>query len=52
MDKAIQIEEKLFGECFETSEQRDGMQNFLNKSKSKKKAKFKRGTKSRIQRKR
>ena len=36
MDKAIEIEEKLFGECFETSEQREGMQNFLNKSKNKK----------------
>ena len=33
MDKAIEIEEKLFGDCFETSEQKDGMQNFLNKSK-------------------
>lgn len=30
MDKAILIEEKLFGDCFETSEQKDGMQNFLN----------------------
>ena len=29
MDKAIEIEEKLFGDCFETSEQKDGMQNFL-----------------------
>ena len=36
IDKAIQIEEKYFGDCFETSEQKDGMQNFLNKSKSKK----------------
>ena len=35
MDKAILIEEKLFGDCFETSEQKDGMQNFLNKSKKK-----------------
>ena len=33
IDKAIEIEEKLFGDCFETSEQIDGMQNFLNKSK-------------------
>ena len=33
IDKAIQIEEKLFGECFETSEQIDGMNNFLNKGK-------------------
>ena len=36
MDKAIEIEEKLFGDCFETSEQKNGMENFLNKSKSKK----------------
>ena len=36
MDKAIEIEEKLFGDCFETSEQKEGMENFLNKSKSKK----------------
>jgi len=36
IDKAIEIEEKLFGKCFETSEQRDGMNNFLNKNKSKK----------------
>ena len=33
IDKAIEIEEKLFGDCFETSEQIDGMQNFLKKSK-------------------
>ena len=24
MDKAIEIEEKLFGDCFETSEQKNG----------------------------
>ena len=36
MDKAIEIEEKLFGDCFETSEQKNGMENFLNKNKSKK----------------
>ena len=35
MDKAIQIEEKYFGECFETSDQKDRMHNFLNKNKSK-----------------
>ena len=33
IDKAIQIEEKLFGECFETSEQIERMDNFLNKNK-------------------
>ena len=33
IDKAIEIEEKLFGECFETSEQVDGMKNFLEKGK-------------------
>ena len=37
IDSAIQIEEKLFGECFENDEQRNAMQNFLNKSKKKSK---------------
>ena len=37
IDKAIEIEEKLFGKCFETSEQRDGMNNFLNKNNKKSK---------------
>lgn len=36
MDKAIQVEEKLFGDCFETEDQRAGMGNFLEKDKSKK----------------
>ena len=36
MDKAIVIEEKLFGDCFETEDQRAGMGNFLGKDKSKK----------------
>ena len=36
MDKAIVIEEKLFGNCFETEDQRAGMGNFLEKDKSKK----------------
>ena len=36
MDKAIEIEEKLFGDCFETNEQREAMDNFLHKGKSKK----------------
>ena len=33
MGKAIEIEEKYFGDCFETSEQKNGMNNFLNKNK-------------------
>ena len=36
IDKAIVIEEKLFGDCFETEDQRAGMGNFLQKDKSKK----------------
>ena len=36
IDKAIEIEEKLFGDCFETEDQRAGMGNFLEKDKSKK----------------
>ena len=36
MDKAIEIEERLFGGCFETEDQRAGMGNFLEKDKSKK----------------
>ena len=36
MDKALVIEEKLFGDCFETEDQRAGMGNFLEKDKSKK----------------
>ena len=36
MDKAIVIEEKLFGDCFETEDQKSGMGNFLEKDKSKK----------------
>jgi len=35
IDKAIEIEEKLFGECFETSEQVEGMKSFLEKGKKK-----------------
>ena len=37
IDKAIEIEEKLFGDCFERSEQVDGMRNFLDKGKKGKK---------------
>ncbi len=36
MDKAIAIEEKLFGDCFETEDQTAGMGNFLEKDKEKK----------------
>ena len=36
MDQAIVIEEKLFGECLETEDQRAGMANFLEKDKEKK----------------
>lgn len=36
MDAAIVIEEKLFGDCFETEDQKAGMANFLEKDKEKK----------------
>ncbi len=36
MDMALVIEEKLFGDCFETEDQRAGMGNFLEKDKEKK----------------
>lgn len=36
VDKAIVIEEKLFGDCFETEDQKAGMANFLEKDKEKK----------------
>lgn len=35
MDKAIVIEEELFGDCFETHDQREGMGAFLEKRKEK-----------------
>ncbi len=35
MDKAIVIEEKLFGGCFETHDQKEGMSAFLEKRKEK-----------------
>ena len=41
MDAAIVIEEKLFGDCFETSDQRYGMEFFLDKNKEKVKEAFK-----------
>ena len=36
IDEGIKIEEKYFGDCFETSEQKTRMENFLNKGKAKK----------------
>ena len=33
MDRAIEIEEKLFGSCFETEDQKEGMTAFLEKRK-------------------
>ncbi len=41
MDQAIVIEEKLFGECFETEDQKYGMAFFLDKNKEKVKEPFK-----------
>ena len=41
MDEAIVIEEKLFGGCFETEDQKYGMAFFLDKNKDKVKAPFK-----------
>jgi enoyl-CoA hydratase len=36
MDKAIKVEERLFGYCFETEDQLSAMANFLEKDKEKK----------------
>ena len=41
MDKAIVVEEKLFGDCFETEDQKYGMAFFLDKNKDKVKENFK-----------
>lgn len=41
MDQAIAIEEKLFGDCFETEDQKYGMAFFLDKNKDKVKEPFK-----------
>ena len=41
MDEAIVLEEKLFGACFETEDQRYGMAFFLDKNKEKVKEPFK-----------
>ncbi len=40
IDKAVVIEEKLFGDCFETHDQVEGMACFLSKEKPKPKAQF------------
>ena len=39
IDKAIVIEEKLFGSCFESEDQKEGMANFLRKKDDPKKVK-------------
>ena len=41
MDQAVAIEEKLFGDCFETEDQKYGMAFFLDKNKEKVKEPFK-----------
>ncbi len=41
MDKAVEVEEKLFGDCFETEDQKYGMAFFLDKNKEKVKEPFK-----------
>ena len=41
MDQALVIEEKVFGDCFETEDQRYGMAFFLDKNKDKVKEPFK-----------
>ena len=41
MDQAVVIEEKLFGDCFETEDQKYGMAFFLGKNKEKVKEPFK-----------
>ena len=41
MDKALELEEKLFGDCFETEDQKYGMAFFLDKNKEKVKEPFK-----------
>ena len=40
IDKAVVIEEKLFGDCFETHDQVEGMACFLSREKPKPKAVF------------
>ena len=41
IEKAIKIEEKLFGDCFQSDEQVDRMKKFLEKGKNKKQDKSK-----------
>ena len=41
IDRGIEIEEKYFGDCFETQDQIKGMENFLKKGNSKKQKKQK-----------
>jgi enoyl-CoA hydratase len=41
MKDAVALEEKLFGDCFETADQRYGMEFFLDKNKEKVKEPFK-----------
>lgn len=41
MDKAVEVEERLFGDCFETEDQKYGMAFFLDKNKDKVKEPFK-----------
>ncbi len=41
MDEAVALEEKLFGDCFETEDQKCGMAFFLDKNKEKVKEPFK-----------
>ena len=41
MDEAVALEEKLFGDCFETEDQKYGMAFFLDKNKEKVKEPFK-----------
>ena len=45
IDKGIQIEEKLFGECFENPEQKEGMKKFLERNKKNKKSEDKKNKK-------
>ena len=40
MEKAVEVEEKLFGDCFETHDQVEGMQCFLSREKPKPKPVF------------
>ena len=40
IEKAVEVEEKLFGDCFETHDQKEGMACFLSKNKEKVKEPF------------